>query len=121
MRVLPVGISASNLSVFWPLWDAALLRRYGRGAACSCLWTPWLKGPISPGPMAMPKMLLALVERASGDTASGDAPADPVAPPPELDLDWPSQAPVTSPQIIVVERWLREPPINPGRLIDLLF
>ncbi|MCP4247209.1 MAG: hypothetical protein GY778_09190 [bacterium] len=121
MRVLPVGISASNLSVFWPLWDAALLRRYGRGPVCSCLWMPWHKSPVRPGPVGMSPMLLALLKRAPAAPVTNDAPSAPAAPLSELDLYWPSEAPVDPQQIIVVERWLREPPINPGRLIDLLF
>jgi hypothetical protein len=122
MRVLPVGISASNLSVFWPLWDAALLRRYGRAKACSC-----------PPSALLVALRLALLRKAllRADAARvpgisvadlpAAVPASAEEPPPELDLHWPSDEPLAPPQIIVVERpILREAP-RPGELVDLLY
>ena len=122
MYIQPIGIAASNLSVFWPLWDAALLRRYGRARAC-----PW------PPSMAFVAAYLALSRSALGQAQlqamppSGttgrttEEPERAQAQPPELDLYWPSDAPLEPPQIIVVERWMREQPSQPGDLLDLLY
>ncbi len=122
MQVRPVGISASTLSVFWPLWDAALLRRYGRSEPgverlAAALAAAWLRsrrpGPETPAPRSLVFHRL---------------PPPPVAVPPpreeapaQLELRWPSDIPPVPPQIIVVERWLREPPVQAGASIDVLF
>jgi hypothetical protein len=120
MRILPVGISASNLSVFWPLWDAALLRRYGRAKGCVCpvpmsLLAAYLARPphqVQPLVLAAaPFLRLAAVQ--AYDTPVREEP------PPELDLHWPSDDPPQPDRIIVVERWLREPAPWPGEFVDL--
>ena len=127
MFVWPVGVSATNLGVFWPLWDAALLRRYGRAypsveylaAAAASAWVRnrrlgtrrgWQYGP---GPLQLPSLPIDL--RPPHEEAPPAAP-----PPPPIALHWPSDDPPVPPQIIVVERWLRERP-QMGGLIDVLF
>ena len=121
MQVRPVGISASTLSVFWPLWDAALLRRYGRSGPgverlAVAMAATWLQSR-RPGPR--PPLCYALPPG-----HQYQPPPDPTPPPqealPPLQLHWPSDDPPVPPQIIVVERWLRESP-PAGDLIDVLF
>ncbi|HUU83608.1 MAG TPA: hypothetical protein VM243_08900 [Phycisphaerae bacterium] len=128
MRVLPVGISASTLSVFWPLWDAALLRRYGRTEPLisdnlvAALVTAWLRrrGPVKrcpihlPGDCRLPTLPAELFS--PGETA-----LSPLEEVPLLDLRWPSDDPLVPAQIVVIERWLREPPTMTGDLLDVLY
>lgn len=123
MRVQPIGIAASNLSVFWPLWDAALLRRYGRAKPCP---------PPTCASLAAACMLAAYKRNLPSIYLPPCTPAElagrfgaDAPPPPEdqpaLDLYWPSEMPVDPARIIVVERWLREPDPMPGQLVDLLY
>jgi hypothetical protein len=129
MQVLPVGISASTLSVFWPLWDAALLRRYGRARPAFCdnlaaaLVAAWLRSH-------RPAARRTLCYAATGYRLPppGEAPLlrEQAAPPleeapPPLELHWPSDRPQEPPRIIVVERWLPQPSPMTGDLLDVLY
>jgi len=116
---MPVGISANNLSVFWPLWDAALLQRYGRPIAATWLTPPWWWVPPRPCCSPAPRFCLVRPPSPIRPSAGGDPPPISTNPLPELDLRWPSDAPPQPPQIIVVERWLREPPH--GEFVDVLY
>lgn len=122
MQIRPVGISASTLSVFWPLWDAALLRRYGRSGPgverlAVAMAAAWLQSRRS-GPRPALAHPLPVYHQ-------GQPPPDPAPPPPEaqppLKLHWPSDDPPLPPQIIVVERWLRDSPSPAGNRIDVVF
>jgi len=122
MYVQPIGTGPSDLSVFWPLWDAALLRRYGRAKPCFCPTTV----SVAAAYLALSRNALrrvGVVPPSPAHTA-GEPAAELVAgpqPPPELDLHWPSDQPIEPPQIIVVERWLRAEMPAPGGFVDLLY
>jgi len=137
--VLPVGISAGNLSVFWSLWDAALLRRYGRASGCPRdAWTGWWaaiarwnrlgatcprtaeSASRRPEELTLPTAWgwSGLSETTNATSASPSGP-QPVG---ELSVRWPSGEPVPlDPVVIVVERWLRDPVADRGRFLDLFY
>ena len=120
MYIWPVGVNSCNPHMFWPLWEAVLLRRYGRARLCACppsvwpaalYWSLWLES----------SRRLALICPPDPEVfaAAGESPAS--RQPPQLDLLWPSDEPPDATRIVVVERWLREPDPMPGQLVDLLY
>ena len=122
MYVLPVGTGPSNLGVFWPLWDAALLRRYGRAKPCFCPTTVSVTAAcLALSRNALPRIsVVPLSPPFAADEPALELVAGP-EPSPELDLHWPSDEPIGPPQIIVVERWLRDEVPGPGGFVDLLY
>lgn len=129
VQVLPVGISASTLSVFWPLWDAALLRRYGRAQPAICdnlaavLVAAWLRSRRPAARRALCYALTGYHLPPPGGVRSlrEQAPPPLEEAPPPLELHWPSDEPPEPPRIIVVERRLPQPPPMTGDLLDVLY
>ena len=122
MQVWPIGITTTGVSVYWPLWEAALLRRFGRAPSWGCAAAGFHRWP---GPLlghlharARPDGLYPIWRRPPlvlEDPPVADQPL------PELDLLWPSDEPPETTGIIVVERVIPEPYPVPGSFIDVLY
>ncbi|MFQ5489755.1 MAG: hypothetical protein ACE5GE_03440 [Phycisphaerae bacterium] len=134
MRIWPIGISSSNLKVFWPLWDAAILRRYGRAATPSerLLVTalaaelgqrvPVIKSQF--GQVVPLRDLHRVIDEAiDAGVAVGMKLVDrvDVTEPAELDIHWPSEDPPEESRTVYVDRVIREPYPVSGEFIDILF
>jgi hypothetical protein len=122
MRICPIGITTRPLSALWPLWEAALLRRFGRAPSWGCLAAGFL-------PETMPRLWRCHLAGLDDGVRPiwrrppivHEGPAPPAVTLPDLDPDWPSDAPIGPPHLVIVERLVpREYPV-PGAFIDLLY
>lgn len=134
MRIWPIGVSSSNLKVFWPLWDAALLRRYGRAPTASeRVLVAALAAELSQRAVvsevrckalcASPDLHLVLDRAFEQGVEVGIHLVDRLdrSEPPELDLHWPSEELPEESRTVYVDRVMREPYPEPGEFIDILY
>ena len=131
MGIVPVGTSTVNLTVFGLLWDAALLRRYGRAANLHrALHRALLRHPVGDRFTCTMYCRHLLKQRPQPNAAFVKEHRPPlvrVAPRalddslPRLDLQWPSDNPLDKPDVVVVERFIHLPPLATGGFLDLLY
>ena len=134
MRIWPIGVASSHLKVFWPLWDAALLRRYGRAPTASeRVLVAALAAELGQRVQVSEARCKALcasrdlhlvldrafeegVEVGINLVDARDRPE-----PAELDLHWPSEETPEEARTLYVDRVIREPYPVSGEFIDILF
>ncbi len=134
MRVWPIGISSSSLKVYWPLWDAALLRRYGRAPTTSERVLEVAQAAelgqrvrvIEPSLASVNGLgrLKGIVDQAferGVEVGMGLVDAVDRNEPAELDLHWPSDDLPEEARTVYVDRIIREPYPVSGEFIDILY